>query len=114
MCQLIIPLLVGFLAFVLWLSRRQSSERSSEEARRSDSRADKSQRRASESPDVDLRVEGEVVKNHPHDYHLQVLLEDHVPELKGEIRSGSVRRVEESVVLVRVSQTGKGTARGRI
>ena len=52
-----------------------------------------------------------MVKNNRHDYHLQVLLEDQVPELKGEIRSGSMRRVEESAALVRVSQTSKGTAR---
>ena len=30
-----------------------------------------------------------------------------VPELKGEIRSGSIQTVQDSVVLVRVSQTGK-------
>ena len=113
MFQLILLLAVGLLAVVLLLGRRQSekSEQSREEARGSNSRADKSQRRASESLDVHLRVEGEVVKNTRNDHHLQVLLEDQVPGLKGEIRSGSMRRVEESVVLVRVSHTGKGTAR---
>ena len=111
--MLLLLLAVGLLTVVLLLGRRQSekSEQSSEEARGSNSRADTSQRSASESPDVHLRVEGEVVKNNRHDYHLQVLLEDQVPELKGEIRSGSMRRVEESAVLVRVSQTSKGTAR---
>ena len=115
MFQLIILLAVGLLTVVLvWLlGKRQSekSEQSSEEARGSNSRADKSQRRASESPDVHLRVEGEVVKNNRHGHRLQVLLEDKVPELKGEIRSVSVQTEEESVVLVRVSQTSKGTAR---
>ena len=100
MFQLVISLLAVF-AFVLLLWRRQLSKQSSEEARGSDSRADKSQRSASESPDVHLRVEGEVVKNNRHGHRLQVLLEDQVPELKGEIRSGSMRRVEESAVLVR-------------
>ena len=110
MFHLVLLLAVGLLVVILLLGRRQSekSEQSSEEARRSNSRADTSQRSASESPDVHLRVEGEVVKNNRHDYHLQVLLEDQVPELKGEIRSGSMRRVEESAVLVRVSQTSKG------
>ena len=113
MFQLILLLAVGLLAVVLLLGKIQSekSEQSSEKARGSNSRADKSQRRASESPDVHLRVEGEVVKNNRHGHRLQVLLEDKVPELKGEIRSGSVQTEEESVVLVRVSQTSKGTAR---
>ena len=114
MFQLIVLLAVGLLTVVLLLGRRQSekSEQSSEEARGSNSRADKSQRRTSESLDVHLRVEGEVVKNTRNDHQLEVLLEDQVPELKGEIRSGSVRRVvEERVVLVRVSQTSKGIAR---
>ena len=115
MSHLIFLLVVGLLTVVhVWLlGRRQSekSEQTSEEARESISRAAKSQRSASESPDVHLRVEGEVVKNTRNDHHLQVLLEDQVPEVKGEITSGSMRRVEESVVLVRVSQTSKGTVR---
>lgn len=115
MSYLIFLLVVGLLTVVhVWLLGRRQSEKSkqtSEEARESISRAAKSQRSASESPDVHLRVEGEVVKNNRHGHRLQVLLEDKVPELKGEIRSVSVQTEEESVVLVRVSQTSKGTAR---
>ena len=74
-----IPLLAaGLLTVVLWLARRQSvkSEQLSEEARGSDSRADKSQCSANESPDVLLRVEGEVLNNNRHGHHLQYYLKE--------------------------------------
>ena len=122
---LFLQLAVALLAAILWLWRREprqlpeqpkqpsdedakSSAKPLEEADGRVSKADTFQRKTNESKDVHLRVEGEVVKNNRHSLpHLQLLLEDQVPELKGEIRSGSIQTVQDSAVLVRVSQTGK-------
>lgn len=123
MFQLILLLAVGLLAAILLLGRRElrrkpeqpkqpsdedakSSAKPFEEGEGRVSKADASHRRTSEAKDVHLRVEGEVVKNNLNSPHLQLLLEDQLPELKGEIRF--IQTVQDSAaVLVRVNQTGK-------
>ena len=126
MLPLILLILAGLLAAILLQWRREprrlpeqpkqpsdeddkSSAKPLEEADGRVPKADTFQHKTNESKDVYLRVEGEVVQNYRHSLpHLQLLLEDQVPELKGEIRSGSIQTVQDSAaVLVRVSQTGK-------
>ena len=126
MIQFILLVFGGLLAAILFLLRRRQLEtlpepvpepqqpkqptedakplaRPCEETDGRISNPETSQRKESEAPDVHLRVEGEVVR----DLHLQLLLEDQIPELKGEIRSGSMQRVQDNTVLVRISQTGE-------
>lgn len=124
MFQLILLVLAGLLAAILLLRRRQlempepqqlkqpseDAELSAKPLEETDGRIsnpETSQRRESETPDVHLRVEGEVVRNTRRSVHLQLLLEDQIPELKGEIRSGSIQRVRDNTVLVRISETGE-------
>ena len=60
---------------------------------------------ANESPCIDLKVEGDVVRKRQI-HHLQLLLEHQVPELKGMIMSIHPTE-QDNAVLVQISQPGK-------
>ena len=113
---LVLLLLVGLLAFVLLLRQRQSETSQQQKQSKTDvkpleetdgriSRDDGCQRTASEWPEVYLMAEGKIVKKNRLG-QLQLLLEDRIPELRGELKLIH-GRVQRNTVMLGISQTGK-------
>lgn len=116
MFQLILIFLVGLLAVILLLRQRQSEKSQQQKQSKAHvqpyeetggriSGSDTCRSTTNEPPDVYLKVEGKVVRKNRLG-QLQLLLEDQIPELRGEVKP--IRgRVQNNTVLVGISQPGK-------